>query len=182
MENGFHVLIAGMNRDYINAARMAGLPVYYGNAISEDADHHLDLVGIGHVLALSPQSDLNTLVSLRYRREFSRKVVYTIRTEAEQAGKKHTAAERYKGLFLFSYDTTFAKLASMIAQGATIHSTLLTENFDFDAYQQEYGAQAIPLFAIDPKDRLCVFTTENKPYLDTGWILLSLIQEETPIN
>ena len=60
-ECGFIVLLADTSRDHIRAARMDGLETYYGNVVSEHADQHLALIGIGRLLALSEYPEINLI-------------------------------------------------------------------------------------------------------------------------
>ncbi|HAS8147502.1 TPA: sodium:proton antiporter, partial [Vibrio vulnificus] len=46
------VVLTDSNWDYIRQARMAGLDNYFGNPVSSHADEYLNLIGIGHVVAL----------------------------------------------------------------------------------------------------------------------------------
>ncbi len=177
-KEGFRTLLADSYWDNIRAARMEGLSTYYGNPISEHADRHLDMVGIGRMLALSPQSELNVLASLRYRAEFGANAVYTLQTSAEKAvAEKHKVAEQHRGYTLFGPEVTYSMLASLLSQGAEIHRTQLTESFDFESYQERYGKGAIPLFALDPKGKLQVFVADGKMNPVAGWVILSLVSK-----
>jgi hypothetical protein len=49
--------------------------------VSEHADQHLDLIGIGHLLALSEYPEINLLACQRYHPEFGRSAVYSIQAE-----------------------------------------------------------------------------------------------------
>ena len=176
-EQGFRTLLADTSWDQLRAARMQGLATYYGNPASEHADRHLDLVGIGRLLGLSPQAELNALASVRYRSEFGEANIYTLPPKAEGAAESRpdkSVAER-RGYTLFGRDITYAKLASLIAQGAEIRSTTLSESFGFQAYQERYAHKAIPLFAVDTRGRLRVFTAEQELSPAAGWTVLALI-------
>ncbi len=176
-EQEFNVLLTDTTWENIRAARMAGLPTYYGNPISAHADQYLDLVGIGRMLALSPVADVNVLAGLRFRREFGSASIYALQTAQEKdAPEKLKAAEQHRGYLLFGEDITFNKLSSLISQGAEIHATPLSEDFSFEDFQQRYGHQAIPLFGIDPRERIQVFVAGGKMVPLAGWTLLSLIE------
>ena len=56
---GSRVLLTDSSWENIRASRMEGLPTYFGNPASQHAESHLDLVGLGHLLALSPSGELN---------------------------------------------------------------------------------------------------------------------------
>jgi hypothetical protein len=177
VEKGYRALLTDSNWENIKAARMQGLPTYYGNPISEHADRHLDLVGIGRMLGLSAQGDLNVLASLRYRGEFGRNAIYTLQRPGEKgASEKHKIAAHHKGYILFNEEVTYAKLASLFSQEAEIHSTRLTENFSFQQYKEKYGNNAILLFALDPNEKLHIFVANGTLKPKAGWTLMSLVK------
>lgn len=176
-EQEFNVLLTDTTWENIRAARMAGLPTYYGNPISAHADQCLDLVGIGRMLALSPMADVNVLAGLRFRREFGLGSIYTLQTAQEKdAPDKLIAAEEHRGYRLFGEDVTFSKLSSLLSQGAEIHDTRLGDDFSFEDFKNKYGKRATPLFAIDPRSRIQVFVVDGKLAPDTDWVVLSLIE------
>lgn len=176
-EQEFNVLLTDTTWENIRAARMAGLPTYYGNPISAHADQCLDLVGIGRMLALSPMADVNILAGLRFRREFGLGSIYTLQTAQEKdAPDKLIAAEEHRGYRLFGEDVTFSKLSSLLSQGAEIHDTRLSDDFSFEDFKNKYGKRATPLFAIDPRGRIQVFVVDGKLAPDTDWVVLSLIE------
>ena len=180
-KHGFRTLLAGLNWDSSRVARMENLKTYFGNPVSEHADRHLDLVGIGRLLALSPQDDINALSCMRYRSEFGRKNVFALPTQPKTRTStldKYAVASHHKGNTLFGDGLHFQFLKEMFEAGAAVHSTLLTESFDYKSYRQCHQNRAIPLFAINPKGQLHVFSTEHSPHPSTGWTLLSLIPKE----
>jgi NhaP-type Na+/H+ or K+/H+ antiporter len=172
-KRGYESLLCDSNWDNIRAARMEGLTTFYGNAVSEYADRRLDLVGIGRLLGLSPQSELNALAAHRYRREFGDKNTFTLPSNGDDDKRSVAVA----GQVAFGEDVSYAKLASLLAQDAEIRETKLSESFDFDAYYKQYYKKAILLFAIDPKQRLRVASAEQKFDPGPGWTLISLIQK-----
>lgn len=180
MNQGIPVILADSNWDNVSAARMLGLATYHGNPVSEHADRHLDLVGIGHLLGLSPQTSLNVLAARYYSREFGERNIYTLSVslEDEAREKKHGVAEEFQGRPLFGKDVSFRKLASLLKQGAEIRATRLTDKFSFDDWLRTAGNQAIPLFAITPRGNLRIFSadTEFKPV--SGSTLLALYPPE----
>ncbi len=177
-KHGFRAVLTDTNWKHIKDARVKdGLETFYGNPVSDYADRHLTLVGIGRMLGLSRQSDLNTLASLKYRTEFGRKGIYTLQSSADvNRSEKLTVSGEHRGYVLFGEDVTFSKLASLMSKGAEIRSTLLTEEFNFDAYRKKYGSRAIPLFALTPKGKLECFVAGGKLKPQPGWIVIGLIK------
>ena len=91
---------------------------------------------------------------------------------------KHEVAPEHRGATLFGAEMTYARLASLLSQGAEIRKTRLTEEFDFTAYQQTPHRRVWPLFAIDTRDRIYVFSEESQPAPKAGWHVLGLIKED----
>ncbi|MDZ7809760.1 MAG: hypothetical protein U5L11_05835 [Arhodomonas sp.] len=55
LATGLPVRLTDANWDNVQAARMQGLDVYYGNPTSEHAERHLSMTGLGH-LSPSPRA------------------------------------------------------------------------------------------------------------------------------
>lgn len=174
-EHDYHVLLTDTNWDNISTARLEGMKAFYGNPVSEYADRHLDLVGIGRLLALSPRDDVNALATLRYRGEFGQQGVFSL-AAGQRKGETgiHKPAIGKFGKVLFGEDAGYSTLAGLIAEGAEIHSTPLTEKFDFDAMREEYGADTLPLFALTPRGHLRIFTVDSDFKPTTDWTVINL--------
>lgn len=174
-ERGFPVLLTDTYWDNVRLARMEGLNAYYGSPVSEHADRHLDLVGLGRLLGLAPQAELNALAAVHFSREFGQNRVYALQSDAEKDAPERLQLTRpHAGYVLFGKEVTYARLARLLSGGAEIRATKLSPDFSFDQWRAQAGASAIPLFAIDPKDRLEVFVEGGKLELGEGWTLLSL--------
>jgi hypothetical protein len=127
------------------------------------------------MIAVRPESEMNTLSAMRYRSEFGQKHIYSIQTTNDaEKDIKHTAATRYRGEPLFKQGVTFAKLASLISQNATIKSTTLTQSFDYKSYCITNEGNVIPLFTIDPKGKISFFTRDKELEPKADWIIVSL--------
>ena len=85
-DGGFRVLLADDDWDGIRLARMDGLATFFGNPASPHAERHLDLTGIGRLLAMSTHRERNSLACVHYREEFGREKVYRLRN-LSPAGK-----------------------------------------------------------------------------------------------
>lgn len=180
-DTGYRTRLTDPSWSNVKEARMAGLDTYYGNAVSEHADRHLDLIGIGGILTLTPQNELNALAGMRYRSEFGNNRVFYLSTDKDKDSREQTSRfhVNIESNILFGQDITFAKLASLIAKGAKAKQTKLSENFNYEDYLKQYGKRATPLFACDSRKRLHFFTTNEALSPETDWTLVSLVQEES---
>ncbi len=180
-EQGFDCMVTDSHWRYIKEARMRDIKSYWGNVVSEHADQQLDLIGVGRMLAVSMNRELNLLAATRYKNEFGASNIYVITNEEKQKDeRKHTTSRSGKSQTLFSRDVTFANLASYISRGAQIRATLLTDEFDIEAYLAKHGDNAVPLFGIGPDGiQLKVFTgRRDYEKLKSDWKVMSLIIEE----
>jgi len=170
------VILADNNWNNIRLARMDNIPVYFGNPASEHATNFLDMTGIGRLLVISPYRQLNPLVSFHYQDLLGSEKVYGL-SNTEETSARHQLSESYlKRLCLFGESVSYAKLASLMAKGAVIKSTNITDNFSFDDFRTRYGDSAMPLIYLEGS-KVHIFTAST-PQLSSGIELISLLPVE----
>lgn len=178
-DNGFDVLVANPSFEDIKKARMQGMPTYHGNPVSEHADRHLSLIGIGSLFAMSTRADANILAALKYSHEFGARHVYRLKLKDMKPGNgKEKTHEEWQTPWLFGDKVTFARLSSMLSKGAVIKTTLITEDFSYADYQEEKQLseqQYVPLYLVGPKGELEVFSSANDAAPQDGWKVASLV-------
>ncbi len=175
---GFRIVLADSAWDNIRAARMAGLPTYFGNPVSEHAERRLDLTGIGHVFAMSRRDTLNALACARFSAEFGRNAVHALSARSEEErSEKHVPARDDHGA-LFGPDQDYATLARLIADGAEIRQSKLKEEFNYAAMRKQNPGM-IPLLAWDPARRIHADATSIDFSPKPGWTVLILIPAGT---
>ena len=181
---GFEVMLADSYRSNVRQARMDGLKTFHGNPVSRLAEKELDLVGIGRMLGLSQNDDLNLLAVQRYTREFGKKRVYSLPTQASQRkSERETVSEELSGIALFSEDATYSKLASLVAQGAEMRTTNISEEFRFENYLEKYGSNAIPMFVLDPRKHLSILSgVPSQDQVPPGSKVVALVKAERVVE
>ena len=75
---------------------------------------------------------------------------------------------------LFSKEASWAKLASQIGQGATVRSTPLTDEYDYEAYCAAQDKQSLKLFALNERGKLKVFSSQDEFEPEPGWTVISM--------
>ncbi|MGI2023288.1 cation:proton antiporter [Shewanella glacialipiscicola] len=171
------VLLADSNWDNIRLARMDNIPVYFGNPASEHAETYMDVTGIGRVLIMSPYRQLNPLVSFYFQDLFGGKKVFEL-NNTEAGSARHQLSESYKQrLCLFGDSVSYAKMASLMAKGAVLKVTNITENFSFEHFCKRYGETAMPLVYLN-KDGKVVIVSGNDTVFPNGIELISLLPIE----
>jgi len=161
-ENGFRVMLVDNNHWHIKQARMEGLPTYFGNILSEEVEADIDLGGIGRLIALTPNDEVNSLAAHEFRSLFGRANVFQLAAHAEEAVRANTPPPHLRGRRVFGPDVTFDSLQQRFATGAIVKATSLTEEFDYDAFCRQYGENVVPLFVITENGHLTVVTAEGE--------------------
>ncbi|MEZ0192565.1 sodium:proton antiporter [Pseudomonas qingdaonensis] len=176
---GSRVLLADSSWENIRAARMEGLPTYFGHPASQHADAHLDLVGLGHLLGLSPAGELNTLACTRFRHDFGHQRLFVLASGLErQRSDKHRASDEHRGRLFGSQALTYVQLANLFNQGAELYTTHLTEAFGWADYQALHGDRATLLFARDASGWVYVVGPDMALKPAPGWTLVALVQPQ----
>ena len=157
---------------------MAGLPTHYGSILAEDAHDHLELGGIGRLLAVTPNDGINTLAALHFSELFSRAEVYQLPVQSKSPAQQGDPPHHLRGRLLFSPQASYARLSEQFEAGAEIRKTPLTEEFDYAAFQTRYGGTAIPLFVSSAGQHLTVYTTEKSAAPRAGQTLISLVHPD----
>ena len=175
VEHGFRCVLADSSIENIRKARMDGLETFYGNPVSEHADIHLDLSGIGHLLAMSRQRHVNIVSAIHFRSDFGGENIFRLSTAGEtNEHDKHKVGNSYQGLPLFGGHVTYSVLAGYIHRGCEIKSTKLTEAFSWEAFQSKYRKSRLPLFEITAKGRIKPFSSGNEGTPPNGSSILAI--------
>ena len=155
-------MLVDTNFTNIAEARMAGLPADCSSILSEHVRDELDLSGIGRLLAMTFNDEVNTMAVREFTHQFGRANVYQLASPSQSSGKRVLIAEHLRGRKLFGDQWHHDELALRLASGSVVKKTQLTESFTYDDFLQRYGPTAILLFVIDEDKRLLVRTAGEK--------------------
>lgn len=173
---GFPVHMVDTNRRNIYLARMEGIPGTQGNIISEKLTHSLDLNGIGRFIALTRNDEANSLGTLSISEEFGRNSVFQIEAEGTEATSDRTLpASHLHGRLLFGPRASFGFIQKRMEMGATIKTTRLSEEFDWQAFQSLYGETCLPLFIVRSETQLEVVVTDIPQEPEIGQSIIALV-------
>jgi NhaP-type Na+/H+ or K+/H+ antiporter len=147
---GFRVLLVDTNWGNVSAAKLDGLPVYYGNILSEHLVEDVDLDGIGRLFAMTPNDEANSLAALRFSEHFGRAEVYQLSYDGVQVGEAAKARTQHlRGRQLFRGERTFHTFLHELESGAEIKTILITEEFSLADIEANYPDLFEPLLLVD---------------------------------
>ena len=132
------VTIADTGWSRLKAARLADIPVYYGEILSEATEHHLDMQNVGALVALTDNEAYNSLVCTEFGPEIGRSRVFQL--GREQSDDPHGVAFTRRGRAFFKSGMTLEELSEKYFSGWTFQKTKLSEQYDFQTYKDERPA------------------------------------------
>jgi len=172
---GFDTLLVDTNPQNIADARMAGLPVCYGSIGSEFVHEQVDLSGIGRLLALTPNDEVNTLATTEFAEQFGTANVYQL--DSPETHERHERVPSHRrGRTLFAEDVTYDSLKDRFAAGGVIKKTSLSDDFSMDDFRAKYPS-ALMLFTLPEKGKLTVCVAGRKLEPRPGKKLIALISK-----
>ncbi|MBC14368.1 MAG: cation:proton antiporter [Rhodothermaceae bacterium] len=186
---GIPVLLIDANARNVRQAKKAGLPAQRANILAEGVIDDLDLSGIGRLLAVTPNDEVNALAALHFGEVFESDEVYQLPMRADGPKSPATEIPRHlRGRPLFATDATFTALDERLNAGASIHVIHITDTRTLAALRDEVETDdgeegLIPLFLVrgekvrvyaedaditpQPGDALVVLLDQT---VDPGWL------------
>ncbi len=182
-EIGFRVVLIDTNWQNIVAGQMQGLDMHHGDALSEDVMEECEFDGIGRLLAMTSNNEVNSLAALHFPEVFGRAAVYQLPLGSRNAVERlQQKPSHLRGRFLFGQQATYQKLMERWRAGAGIKITALTPQFSYEDYQAHYGNEALPLMLVNNRGELRIFTVEDPPQPRSGHKLISLVPAKPSPN
>ncbi len=173
---GYRVVLVDSNWSHVAAARSTGLTAQYGNILAEQAMDELELDGIGRLLAMTPNDEVNALAALHFKEMFGSSNVFQLVPESATAGGDDpTIPQHLRGRFLFGNAATYHTLATRIGAGGVFKKTTLSDEFEFEDYLTQHGDTVLPLFIIKDTGALDVVVTTGLPSPKQGQAVISLV-------
>ncbi|MEM1329969.1 MAG: cation:proton antiporter [Planctomycetota bacterium] len=174
---GVKVLVVDSNRENTQAARMDHLAVYRGNALGEHAIDEIDFTGMGRLIALTPNEEVNALACQRFGRAFGRREVYQLASGATRQTGGEISRE-FRGRTLFGEGATFGTLASRFAEGHVLKATTLSEEFGYENYRMLYGPRSLVVAVLTASGALKINTTDEPLEPEPGDTLIGLVNPD----
>jgi hypothetical protein len=178
---GCPVLMVDSNWTALAAARLAGLPTYYGSVLAEEALHEIDVSELGRLVALTSNHEVNSLACLRFIEVFGRREVYQLPFESDTLARREVVSRDLRGRLLLGTGMTYGELIARVGENPVVKVTRLTKEFDFEAFRALHGNAVVPVLAIKPDGEIVFFTVDNAMTPQPGQVVLSLARSAAPV-
>lgn len=167
-DEGFKVLVADSNWKHTLKAKNKGLETYHGNVLSEFALDEINLDGVGRMLSLTPNDEVNSLAALRFGEVFERSNVFQLPPNIRGRTENKDVSSHLSGRILFHDKLNFERLSKIFRPDNKIHSIEITDSNTLDNFTQGTDTNYIPLFLTTSNDEIHPFTVNNPPVPTSG--------------
>lgn len=173
-DSGVTVMLIDTNYRNVAEAKMAGMPAACGSVVSDFVIEDVDLGGIGRLLAMTPNDDLNSLAATEYATVFDRAEVFQLPPSNATMAKRDKATH-LQGRYLFDASANYGELAYRFASGGQVKKTKITEEFTFIHFREKYGPSALVLFVVSPTGKLSINPVDEPIEPQTGDTVIAIV-------
>jgi len=157
---GFRVLMVDSDVAKVKLARELGLESVAGALLTRRVLKRLDLDGIGHLVALTPNDDANILAVAHFRGLFGESNLHQVQPSTG-LGRPQPGYARDLQVRHIGGGATLEKLEALAKSGATVIGASL-DGLRAEDLQNRFGADAIPLFVVSEDGTLDFVHTDDE--------------------
>ena len=136
------VLIADISYRRLKPARLANVPTYYGEILSEVTEHHLDLNRFGYVLAVGGNEAHNALVATDLAPEMGRASIYQVNARGKDEDHRRALSYTLQGRTFLHSAAPLDELLRRHYDGWVYQRTRLSEEYPPERYLKDLGANS----------------------------------------
>ncbi len=135
--SGIDVIIADSSYRRLRASREAGLDIFLGEVLSEDAEIKLDHARFATVVSLSTNDSYNALVSSHFAPEVGRHMVYQLSLNDGEEPDERGLSSNARGRTLIKRGRTYDGLIRDQYRGWVFARTRLTDKYTLEQFLAE---------------------------------------------
>jgi hypothetical protein len=155
------------------------VPSVCASVLSEYVQEELDLSGIGRMIAVTANDEVNALAAQEMTHLFGRKEVYQLPPPDVREGRRASVREHLQARMLWGESFNFGYLNRRYHDKYQIKKTTLTEEFTYEQYRERYGENAIVMFTVQD-GQLSVVVGGNDLKPGAGTKLIAMVPAEEP--
>ena len=122
-DNNFKVVMVDTNWRNVSLARMDGFKTYHGSVTSDYILDEIDYFGLGKMLSMTPNDEVNSLAAINYSKVFGGDQVYQLASTLKEKEDREEVAKELKGKILFGKQANYQKLNELIQRGYKIKTS-----------------------------------------------------------
>lgn len=176
------VMIADTAWSRLREARLAEIPVYFGEVLSEDAHYELDVKRFAAVIATTSNDAYNALVCTNLGPEIGRANVFEIPTIREQAERKSLSFTLGGRPLTHNPELRSLDFQLEHIRGWGFQTTRITEEFSYRQYLDSRAEGARVLLWRKPSGKLVFRAATEKSNPEAGDLVISFAPPRTELK
>ncbi|HBR14062.1 MAG TPA: hypothetical protein DD723_00765 [Candidatus Omnitrophica bacterium] len=169
------VVLVDSNAMNAALAQEEGLQACEENILDPDIEEKIDLDGIGRFIALTPNDEANSLATLHFREIFGRPGIYQLAPGKKINDRALTMPPSLRGRYLFDPEMNYDFLATHLLRPENLKTAVIGDEAKEEKFWTRYDPNARPLFLINERQELKLFTGDEKPAAKKGDKLIFLV-------
>ncbi|MFB6347434.1 MAG: cation:proton antiporter [bacterium] len=168
-DEGVRVRLVDKNRDNVMRARHAGLDANVMDVTTESEIQTLNIQGIGYVLALTSNDEVNTLASIHaVDLGFNSSEIFQLPPHQKQDIPKEEQPDPLKGRPLFRRKTHFDDIRNKVGSGWRVDVIPLDSPEKIEIIESGIPEEILPLFKLTENDFVEVLSADKDVKLQEG--------------
>lgn len=176
------VIIADGSWHRLKSARMDGIPVYYGELLSEHAEQELEIEHLSYLLCATDNPYYNALVCKALGARFGHHRTFQLAPARESSDEQRRLTLQQRGYFAFKPPIDAYSLHQRMTSGWTIQTTRLGEGLSFEQFEErmgEPGEDWLLLGSVSSEGRFQLYSRAHRFAPDEDDLLLHFSPEDT---
>lgn len=157
-----NVLVADSSWHNLRPARLAGVPVFYGDILSEFAEESVELAHVRTVLAATSNDAYNALVCTQIAPEVGQRHVFQLPMGAAAEDDPKVIARPRRGNVAFDKEAVFERLWRLYVRGWAFYKTKLSDNYSYSDFLSERPSDAMQVIHIDADGEVDLFSLQHE--------------------
>lgn len=174
-QTGHNVLMLDTSFNNWSQCRMVGLPAECASVLSDYVQEELDLSGIGRVMAVTPNDEVNALTMQEFSSIFGRQNIYRIPPWDYKKGRRSSEGGHAAGRWVCHPRVTHNLMRQQVRDGGTFKVTRISDEFTYEQFIERNGANCILFFTVDTNDNLNINTTEDPLKVKAGDTIVAFV-------
>jgi NhaP-type Na+/H+ or K+/H+ antiporter len=174
-EQNFPVLLIDTNAANCEVARAMGLPAFHGSILDPEIHNAMSLGGIGRLMALTANDEVNALAALEWSDVFGSVEVYQLTPHRDVDLSPSQVSQSLRGRQLFRRGMTYTHIMGRMNRGAQVTTVVVDEAIERSSKQESPEYVGVPLFVINEDRTLTIVTSRRPLNLRVGQKLIKLV-------
>ncbi|MGE4313153.1 MAG: cation:proton antiporter [Pseudobdellovibrionaceae bacterium] len=166
------VMIADRNWHALKNVRLANIPAYYGEPLSDETEYNLELSRYNKLLAAADNPEYNALLCSAFGHEFGKENVFQLSTQDQETHERRQIAHTIKGRVFSEDNLNYWDFARMFRQGWRFRATKIDKEHNLAQIMEERENETAKLIAVVRSGGKLQFRTPDHNSIKDGDIAI----------